>query len=40
MADGDEQKSSGEVVERGKQQECGAREGIEEKRCLLSASPS
>jgi hypothetical protein len=40
MADGGGQRSSGEVVERGKEQECGAREGIKEKRRLLGASPS
>jgi hypothetical protein len=40
-ADGGGQRSCGEVVERGiKEQECGAREGIKEKRRLLDASPS
>jgi hypothetical protein len=38
-ADGGGQRSSGEVVERGKEQECGARKGIEE-RSLLSVFPS
>jgi hypothetical protein len=40
MADGGEQRSSDEVDERGKEQECGVREGTEERRCLLGASPS
>jgi hypothetical protein len=39
-ADGGGQRSSGEVVERGKEQECGVREGIEERRSLLGAYPS
>jgi hypothetical protein len=37
--DGSGQRSSGEVVERGKEQECGAREGIEERRSLLGVFP-
>jgi hypothetical protein len=40
MADGGAQRSSGEVVERGKEQDCDAREGIEERRSSLSASSS
>jgi hypothetical protein len=40
MADGGGQRSSGEVVEWGKEQECGAREGTKERRHLLGASPS
>jgi hypothetical protein len=40
MADGGGQRSSGEVVERGKEQECYAHEGIEERRSLLGAFPS
>jgi hypothetical protein len=40
MANGSGQSSSGEVVERGEEQECGARKGIEERRSLLGAFPS
>jgi hypothetical protein len=37
-ADGGGQRSSGEVVERGKEQERDAREGTEERRSLLGTS--
>jgi hypothetical protein len=40
MADSGGQRSSGEVVERGKEQEYGAREGTEERRHLLGTSQS
>jgi hypothetical protein len=39
-ADGGGEWSSGEVVERGEEQECDAREGTEERRSLLGTSPS
>jgi hypothetical protein len=39
-ADSGGQRSSGEVVERGEEQECGAHERIEERRSLLGVFPS